>query len=161
MENRVGRPRYSPDGWRWLRKAIEAAGLPKKERLPPYEEYLAAFDRENRELEDQGVMIQLVPIDVPRMLEWIDEQGLEATAAAREQYLRARYGDSPMRRLRKTRRRCERDGVDPRELRKAGMLTCWRSGDSRWCGTATRPSRRRWRRSGRLKGRPRLRNGRI
>ncbi len=53
---------------------IIAAGLRKKERLPPYEGYLDELDRETRKLEELDIMTQPVLIDVPRMLDWTESQ---------------------------------------------------------------------------------------
>ncbi len=141
MTDIVMLPRFSPVGYRWFCKVV-AATLPKREHLPSYETYAADIDRETRRLVERDIIVQPLLIDIPRMLEWIDEQGLKPDAASRKAYIRAKYGPDPMRRIRQHRKRCERDGVDPRELRQAGTLVCWQSGvDSRWPGgTPPRPS---------------------
>ncbi len=130
---------FSPSGYRRLRQAIEAAGLPKKERLgSPYERYMADKDRERDALEKEGVMAMRTMVDVERMLVEINEQGRLPDEASRARYLRSVYGGNPLRRIRKMRKRCERDGVEYRDFRRAGSLACWAplNGatpfDSRW-----------------------------
>ena len=117
---------FSPSGYRRLRQAIEAAGLPKKERLgSPYERYMADKDRERDALEKEGVMAMRTMVDVERMLVEINEQGRLPDEASRARYLRSVYGGNPLRRIRKMRKRCERDGVEYRDFRRAGSLACW------------------------------------
>ena len=115
---------FSEIGYRRLREAIIAAGLPKKERLPPFEDYIADKNRQAAKLEKEDVMVQPTLIDVGAMLEWCGDQGLLPDAATRAKYLRLKYGDNPMRRIRKKRCWREEHGVDYDEHQQ-GVLACW------------------------------------
>ncbi len=138
MADIVGLSWYTPASWRRLGAAVEAAGLPRGERLPSHAEFVIRFDRDARDLERRDVMSKRIPIDVERMLEWCAERRLKPDGAARKMFIRSTYGDSPLRRIFKARKRCERDGIDHRDLRRAGVLACWQpiNGaapfDSRW-----------------------------
>jgi hypothetical protein len=92
---------FSPEGYRLLADAIAAAGLRRRERLPEWDDYLADTDRFARGLEGDGVVVQRRLVDVERMLEWLNDHGLDPAERSRGKYVRARYGDSPLRRRRR------------------------------------------------------------
>jgi len=145
MTETVRHFRLSPSGYRLLQAAIVAAGLKKRERLPPWEEYVDDLERTASELEEQDIVVLPTMIDVHRMLTEISEQGLRPDAKARAEYTRSVYGDNPLTRIRKRRRWREKHGLSRDEGPRSGTLVCWQDGtDSRWERYEESPEPARW-----------------
>ena len=129
----VGQIWYTPQSFSVINAAIIAAGLPKRDQLPPYEKFVAEFDRTTAELEERGIMSKRVSVNAASLLEWCADHGLSPDADARAQYIRAAYGKNPMKRIREMQKRFAAAGLDMREHQRSGVLCCWDNGTaSRW-----------------------------
>jgi hypothetical protein len=123
---------FSPSGYRLLEDAIAAARLPKKEKLCVYADYIADQDRRALELEEGDVVVQRRPIDVKSMLTWLDDQRLKPDKRGRNRYLRAFFGENPIKR--RWRRGMQAAWSD-RSQSRLDMLVVWPNGpDSHWVG---------------------------
>jgi hypothetical protein len=108
---------FSPEGYRLLQEAIAAAGLRRRENLPPFADYLAEQDRFARGLEVDGVVVTRRVVNVGAMLVWLNDRGLPPDERSRGKYVTALFGESPLRR------------------RRRGMLMAWGDGsDAHWDG---------------------------
>jgi hypothetical protein len=103
---------FSAGGHRLLNEAIVAAGLPKKERLPSFEDYTLRIERNERQLERDAIMFQRRVVPAQRMLDWLDDHGLLPDERGRRKYTRVAFGEDPVR----------------RRFRRRGMLMAWGSG---------------------------------
>lgn len=128
----VGQVWYTPQSFSVLNAAIIAAGLRKRDQLPTYAKFVAEFDRTTAQLEERGIMSKRVSINAASLLEWCADHGLSPDAEARAQYIRAAYGNNPLRKLLNMRKRAKAAGIDYRDHQRSGMLCCWDAGDSRW-----------------------------
>lgn len=77
---------YSPESWRQLEEAVQAAGLPRTILSPTYEEFVSMFDATVRRFEDAGIAYEKVVIDVPHMVEWCKRWGLKLNNMGRTKY---------------------------------------------------------------------------
>jgi hypothetical protein len=109
---------FPPDGYRLLGAAIRAADLAEKERLPSFDDYARGIERDERGFERDGVSFRRRALSVEAMLRWLDGEGLLPDRRGRERYVRAIYGENPLR----------------KRYRKGMLLAFGDGGDTRWDG---------------------------
>ena len=77
---------YSPESWRQLEEAVQAAGLPRTMLAATYEEFIAMFDDVARRFRDEGIAYEKVTIDVPHMVKWCKRWGIKPDSMGRAKY---------------------------------------------------------------------------